>query len=390
MEKLYNEFRKIYGDGGAISLFFAPGRVNLIGEHTDYNGGYVFPCALSLGTYVAVRKRTDSKVQWYSMNFEKIGVISSDLEDLHYSEADDWANYPKGVIEIFRREGYRIEEGLDILYYGNIPNGAGLSSSASIELVTAVLLKDLYDFRIDMLTMIQISQKAENEFVGVNCGIMDQFAVGLGKQNHALLLDCDTLEFEKVPVELGEYQLIIANTNKRRGLADSKYNERRMECEHALQQLQKELGIRNLGEVDIETFESFRHLIKNPEQVKRARHVVYENHRTKKAAEKLTNHDLEGFGKMMNESHISLRDDYEVTGTELDALVEAAWEHGALGARMTGAGFGGCTINIVERSRKEEFFQEVRKQYKEKTGLDAEFYAVEIGDGAKKIEGVTQ
>ncbi|WP_347862858.1 galactokinase [Salimicrobium sp. PL1-032A] len=369
-------------------LFFAPGRVNLIGEHTDYNGGYVFPCSLSLGTYAAVRKRGDGKLRFYSMNFPDKGIVSAEVDRLNYSETDDWANYPKGVIEIFRREGFSINEGLDILYYGNIPNGAGLSSSASIELVTAVLLKDLYGFPVDMLKMIRIAQKAENDFIGVNCGIMDQFAVGLGKKDHALLLDCETLDYEKVPVALGTYQLIIANTNKRRGLADSKYNERRSQCEEALKDLQKELDINNLADIDKETFASYSYLIQDPVQEKRARHVIHESDRTKEAAAKLKDGDLRGFGEMMNRSHISLRDDYEVTGKELDALVEAAWENGALGARMTGAGFGGCTINIVERAHKDEFLSEVKRKYKEETGLDAEFYPVEIGDGAKKIEEV--
>ncbi|RWZ58539.1 galactokinase [Halobacillus fulvus] len=389
MEQLLQVFKEQFGQA-ADALFFAPGRVNLIGEHTDYNGGHVFPCALSVGTYAAARKRDDQKLRFYSMNFEDQGIIEADLGELVYEEAHDWANYPKGVLDVFKKAGWDVTSGLDIAFYGNIPNGAGLSSSASIELVTSVVLRELFALDIDQVEAVKLSQKAENEFVGVNCGIMDQFAIGLGKKDHALLLDCDTLEYKETPVKLSDHVLIIANTNKRRGLADSAYNERRSQCEQAVRELNQELEIGTLGELTKEQFEAHKHLIEDPIVQRRAKHAVYENRRTLEAYEKLTNGDIAGFGQLMNESHISLRDDYEVTGKELDALVEAAWNEGAVGARMTGAGFGGCTIQIVDRDQVDNFIERVGAAYEKGTGLSADFYVVEIGDGARKLEEVGQ
>ncbi|MGI8316688.1 galactokinase [Halobacillus mangrovi] len=385
MQELKQAFENQFGVKGETS-FFAPGRVNLIGEHTDYNGGHVFPCALSVGTYAVAKKRQDEKLRFYSMNFPELGVIETELSGLSYVEEHDWANYPKGVIDTFRKSGYEVETGLDVAFFGNIPNGAGLSSSASIELATSVILKELYDLSIDKIDMIKLSQKAENEFVGVNCGIMDQFAIGMGKRDHAILLNCDTLDFQHTPISLTDHSLIIANTNKRRGLADSKYNERRNQCEEALKALQQNLDIHSLGDLSKEAFEENKHLIEDPMTQKRAKHAVYENNRTIEAVDKLNAGDIEGFGQLMNDSHVSLRDDYEVTGKELDALVEAAWNEGAIGSRMTGAGFGGCTISIVDQSQVDTFIERVGEAYYHETGLEADFYVVEIGDGAKKLE----
>lgn len=387
IESLIKDFQQIFGEGETERVFFAPGRVNLIGEHTDYNGGHVFPCALSIGTYAIGRKRSDNKVRVYSKNFSEKQMIEFSLTNLVFDEKDDWANYPKGVLHEFKQNGYLITEGMDVLFYGNIPNGAGLSSSASIELVTSVMINELFELQVDMLNMVKMSQRAENEFIKVNCGIMDQFAIGMGKKDCAILLDCNTLQYTYSSLSLENASLIIANTNKRRGLADSKYNERRRECERALQELKPYVNIAALGDLTVDQFEEVQGYITNPVVRKRAKHAVYENARTMEAVRKLEDGNIEGFGKLMNESHISLRDDYEVTGKELDALVEAAWaQEGVIGARMTGAGFGGCTVNLVKKEYVENFILKVREAYKNSTGLHADFYIVEIGDGAKEIK----
>ena len=378
-------FKNIFGIEEDIYRFFAPGRVNLIGEHTDYNGGHVFPCALTFGTYAIARKRQDSRLRLFSGNFEAAGMIEADLEGLAYDKAHDWANYPKGIVKTLREAGFRINKGLDIMFYGNIPNGAGLSSSASIELATCVALKKLFQLDVEMLEMVKLSQKSENQYNGVNCGIMDQFACGMGKKNHAMLLDTTTLEYEYVPVSLEGVSIIIANTNKRRGLADSKYNERRGQCEAALSALQQKLTIASLGDLSEQEFEENKHLITDETERRRARHAVYENQRTIAAVKALNQGDIEGFGKLMNASHISLRDDYEVTGVELDTLVSAAWENGAIGSRMTGAGFGGCTVSLVSNDRITEFIERVGGKYLDKIGYRADFYVASIGDGARQI-----
>lgn len=366
--------------------FFSPGRVNLIGEHTDYNGGNVFPCAIDRGTYGLVKLRDDKKFRMYSENFEKNGIIEFSLDKLENEKKHGWVNYPKGIIKMFIEAGYKIDRGFDILFYGNIPNGAGLSSSASIEILTAVVLKKLFSLDIDMIEMVKLGQKTENMFIGVNSGIMDQFAVGMGKKDNAVLLDCNTLKYEYVPVLLKDEVIIISNTNKRRGLADSKYNERRSECEQALKELQEKLHIKALGELSIEEFEKNKELIKNETNRKRAKHAVYENQRTLKAQKELTKGNLEEFGKLMNESHISLRDDYEVTGKELDTLVELSWKQdGTVGSRMTGAGFGGCTVSIVKKDKAEEFIKNVGKGYRDKIGYDADFYIVEVSEGPREL-----
>lgn len=385
VDLLTEEFRKIFSVRDSVYGFFAPGRVNLIGEHTDYNGGHVFPCALTFGTYAVAHKRQDSRLRLFSKNFDSSGIIEADIENLAYDKAHDWANYPKGIIKTFKDAGFDIDKGMDIMFFGNIPNGAGLSSSASIELVTSVAVKALFHLDVDMLSMVRLSQKSENQFNGVNCGIMDQFACGMGRKNHAMLLNTTTLEYEYVPVNLGEISIVIANTNKRRGLADSKYNERRSQCESALCELQKKLQISSLGDLSEEKFEENKHLIADAVQRKRARHAVYENQRTIKAAKALNAGDFKSFGELMNDSHISLRDDYEVTGIELDTLVSAAWESGAIGSRMTGAGFGGCTVSLVYNDSIPEFIEKVGKKYLDKIGYKADFYVASIGDGAREI-----
>lgn len=385
-DEINSIFKKVFGDNNKTRTFFSPGRVNLIGEHTDYNGGNVFPCALSFGTYGVIRLREDNKIRMYSDNFEEVGIIEFYLEDIKYKKEDNWVNYPKGVIDVMKKQGYNINKGFDVAVYGNIPNGAGLSSSASLELLIAVMMDSLFNFNIDRVDLVKFSQEAENKFVGVNCGIMDQFAIGMGKENNAVLLDCNTLRYNYCPIELKDEVLIIANTNKRRGLADSKYNERRSECEEALEELKAKLNITSLGDLSIKEFEDNKVLIKSDIRVKRAKHAVYENQRTLLAKDALEINDLVTFGNLMNESHISLRDDYEVTGIELDTLVELAWKHeGVLGARMTGAGFGGCIVALVKKDNVDDFIKNVGQGYKEKIGYEASFYIANIGNGTREI-----
>ena len=384
---LFRKFHEIFGTATTKPrFFFAPGRINLIGEHTDYNGGHVFPAAISFGTYAVARQRTDQKLQFYSMNFPERGKIECDLADLSYNPDHDWANFPKGMIYYFIKNGYSISRGMDILFYGDIPNGAGLSSSASIELATGVVLEGLFDLEIDRLHMIQMGQHVENQYIGVNSGIMDQFAIGKGKKDFAILLDCQTLEFNYAPVDLKEHEIVIINSNKQRTLAASKYNERRAECEEALDDLRTELQISSLGELTSEKFEQHKHLITNDTNRKRAKHAVYENERTLLALQQLEQGNIQAFGQLMNASHVSLRDDYEVTGAELDQIAETAWNHpGVIGARMTGAGFGGCAIAIVHQTQIEHFKEKLSETYSEEFGYPPSFYEAKISDGAKEL-----
>lgn len=385
MEQLQQIFAEKFGEKGTGS-YFAPGRINLIGEHTDYNGGYVFPASITIGTYGVARKRADKQIRLYSENFPEKGIIIFSLDDLEYRKEDDWTNYPKGVIRYLKAAGHAIDSGIEIAFYGNIPNGAGLSSSASIELLTGVILDDLFGLAIERLELILTGKKVENEFIGVNSGIMDQFAIGMGKKDHALLLDTNTLAYDLVPAEFGDYVVAIMNTNKRRELADSKYNERRGECEEALKRLQTKLKIQSLGELDEATFFAHTSLIEDPTLIKRAKHAVTENQRTLKAKAALEAGDLESFGHLLDASHASLRDDYEVTGIELDTLVAAAQEQPAvLGARMTGAGFGGCAIALVKKSEWEAFATAVKESYREKIGYETDIYQASIDDGARKL-----
>ena len=385
MKPLEQKFKEVFGKD-AEQQFFAPGRVNLIGEHTDYNGGNVFPCAIDRGTYGLVSKRADRTFRMYSENFADLGIMEFTLDELVNDKKHDWANYPKGVIKMFVEEGFKIDSGFDFLVSGNIPNGAGLSSSASIEMLTGIVLKDLFHLSIDPIAMALLGKKVENLFIGVNSGIMDQFAVAMGKKDHAILLDCNTLKYDYVPVVLKDEVIVIANTNKRRGLADSKYNERRAECDEALAELQTKLPIKALGELSIEEFEANKDLIKSPIRQKRAKHAVYENQRTLKAQKELSAGNLAEFGKLMNQSHISLRDDYEVTGVELDTLAALAWEQpGVVGSRMTGAGFGGCTVSIVKKDKVDDFIKNVGEAYKNKIGYAADFYIAAVSEGARKL-----
>lgn len=383
-EKIKFKFEELFGSEGDIKVYFAPGRVNLIGEHTDYNGGHVFPCALTMGTYAVARKREYNKLRLYSINFEELGVLESTINELKYDPEENWINYPKSMIWAMKDEGFNIDKGFDILYYGTIPNGAGLSSSASIEVLTGFVLKDLFNLDVDMVKMALLGQKAENQYVGVNCGIMDQFIIANGKKDCAVFLDTATLEYEYAPVKLENEKIVIMNTNKKRGLGDSKYNERRAECEKALEELQEKLDIKTLGELTEEEFETNKYLIKDENRQKRAKHAVYENQRTIKAVKALEDNKIDLLGELMIASHNSLRDDYEVTGKELDTLVEESLKQdGVVGARMTGAGFGGCAVSIVKKDKVEDFIKNVGKAYKEKMGYEADFYAVEIGDGPR-------
>lgn len=384
--ELRKKFVEIFGEGGDIREYFAPGRVNLIGEHTDYNGGHVFPCALTIGTYACARLREDGVLRFYSENFPKQGVLETAIDDTVYHKELSWSNYPRGVIQAAAEMGYAIDRGMDILYYGTIPNSSGLSSSASIEILTGYVLRDLFGFDFDGVTNALIGQRAENRFIGVNCGIMDQFAISMGRKDSAIFLDTATLQYEYAPIELSGVRIVIMNTNKKRGLGDSKYNERRAECEQALAELKKVLPISSLGELDEIQFEANITAISFPICRKRARHAVYENQRTLQAVAALRSGDLAGFGELMNASHISLRDEYEVTGTELDTLVSAAWQQeGVIGARMTGAGFGGCAVSLVKEECVPAFIEGVGASYLAAIGYEATFYVVEIGDGPTRI-----
>ncbi len=385
-KEIMQKFVEVFGDAEGVKTYFAPGRVNLIGEHTDYNGGHVFPCALTIGTYGAARKRTDHKLRFFSMNFEKLGVIESSLEDLVPSKEAGWTNYPKGVMWAFGQKGMKVPGGMDLMLYGNIPNGSGLSSSASVEVLTGYILKDFFGFDVTNQDLALIGQYAENNFNKVNCGIMDQFAIAMGKKDHAIFLDTSDLSFEYAPIALEGAKIVIASSNKKRGLGDSKYNERRSECETALAELQKVTDIRSLGDLDEESFEKYQSAIQSDVRRKRAKYAVYENRRTVRAVEALKANDVALFGQLMNASHVSLRDDYEVTGIELDTLVEEAWKiDGVIGSRMTGAGFGGCTVSIVKDEAIDTFIDKVGKAYENKIGYKADFYVVEIGDGPSEI-----
>lgn len=387
MLQLMEKFQKLFGEGGDIRSYFSPGRVNLIGEHTDYNGGHVFPCALTIGTYGVARKRGDRKIRLYSENFSKMGVIETSLDDLVYQDSAGWTNYPKGIVWTFQEKGYPIDKGFDMLMYGNIPNGSGLSSSASVELLMGIILKDMFGYEdLTMINLALMGQYGENNFNGMNCGIMDQFAIAMGKKDHAIFLDTQNLQYEYAPIHMEGCKIVIAASNKKRKLTDSKYNERRAECEEALKDIQSVKTVQALGELSEEEFEEIKDVIKNPVCRKRAKHAVYENQRTVRAVKALKNNELETFGRLMNESHISLRDDYEVTGKELDTLVEAAWkQEGVIGSRMTGAGFGGCTVSIVKEDKVEDFVKNVGGIYEKAIGYAADFYVVEIGDGTRRI-----
>ena len=382
-EKMLEKFQELYGCTEGARAYFAPGRVNLIGEHTDYNGGHVFPCALTMGTYGIAKKRADKKLRFYSMNFEEKGVMESSLDDLTPSKNGVWIDYPKGVMWAFQGRGMMLPCGLDILIYGNIPNGSGLSSSASLEVLTGLILKDMFDFQVSMVEVAQIGQYSENNFNGCNCGIMDQFASAMGKADHAIFLDTNTLNYEYAPVVLKVEKIVITNSKVKHSLVDSAYNDRRNESEGALRALQKVTDIQMLGDLTEAEFEQYKDAITDAVQQKRAKHAVCENQRTIRAVEVLRKGHIETFGTLMNQSHISLRDDYEVSCEEVDFLVETAWElPGVLGSRITGGGFGGCTVSIVKNDKVEAFIRQMGDAYREKYGLEAEFYIADVGEGA--------
>ena len=387
-KKLFDMFAELFGDSEGARFYFSPGRVNLIGEHTDYNGGHVFPCALTLGTYGAARKREDNKIHFYSMNLDSFGVVEASLDDLTNKKEYNWANYPLGVVWAFKEKGHTITSGFDMVIWGNIPNGSGLSSSASLEVLTGVILTDLFEIKdLSMTDLALIGQYSENNFNGCNCGIMDQFAVAMGKKDHAIFLDTSDLSYEYAPCVLDGAKIVITNSKVKHSLVDSAYNDRRNECAAALKALQSELDIQALGDLTPEEFEAHKSLIKDDIQLQRAKHAVYENQRTIDAVTALKAGDIERFGKLMNQSHISLRDDYDVSCEEIDILVDLAWKiPGVLGSRITGGGFGGCTVSIVKDESVDTFIETIGKTYLEKVGHEAEFYTVDIGDGASRLD----
>ena len=387
-KKLFDMFAELFGDSEGARFYFSPGRVNLIGEHTDYNGGHVFPCALTLGTYGAARKREDNKIHLYSMNLDSFGVVEASLDDLTNKKEYNWANYPLGVVWAFKEKGHTITSGFDMVIWGNIPNGSGLSSSASLEVLTGVILTDLFEIKdLSMTDLALIGQYSENNFNGCNCGIMDQFAVAMGKKDHAIFLDTSDLSYEYAPCVLDGAKIVITNSKVKHSLVDSAYNDRRNECAAALKALQSELDIQVLGDLTPEEFEAHKSLIKDEIQLQRAKHAVYENQRTIDAVTALKAGDIESFGKLMNQSHISLRDDYDVSCEEIDILVDLAWKiPGVLGSRITGGGFGGCTVSIVKNESIDTFIETIGKTYLEKVGHEAEFYTVDIGDGASRLD----
>ena len=387
-KKLFDKFTELFGSADGARFYFSPGRVNLIGEHTDYNGGHVFPCALTIGTYGAARRRNDRLIHFYSMNLDRFGVVEVSIDNLSFNSKYNWANYPLGVVWAFAEKGYTLDCGFDMVIWGNIPNGSGLSSSASLEVLTGVILTDLFDISdLSMTDLALIGQYSENNFNGCNCGIMDQFAVAMGKKDNAIFLDTSTLKFEYAPIELEDAKIIITNSKVKHSLVDSAYNDRRQECADALAALQKDLDIESLGELSPEEFEANKGLITDPVQLKRAKHAVYENQRTIDAVASLRAGDIVRFGELMNQSHISLRDDYAVSCEEIDILVDLAWKiPGVIGSRITGGGFGGCTVSIVKNDSVDTFIESIGKAYKEKVGHEAEFYTVQIGDGAARLD----
>lgn len=385
-EEALNAFLEKFGDTKGVRCYFAPGRVNLIGEHTDYNGGHVFPCALTIGTYAAVRKRADRNVRFYSVNLSKSGVIERNLDAFQPLKDDSWTAYPMGVMWAFEKRGYQIPVGLDIVVNGNIPNGSGLSSSASLEVLTGYVLKEEFGFPVSLVEIAKIGQDAENNYCGMNCGIMDQFASAMGKKDNAIFLDCATLDYEYAPVVLDGMKLVVTNTNKKHKLVGSAYNDRRRECEEAREILADACGIKTLGDLSNDEFEKYKDAIKDPVVRKRAKHAVYENNRAIRAVAELKSGHIEEFGRLMNASHVSLRDDFEVSCAELDILAEEAWKvPGVLGSRMTGGGFGGCTVSIVKEEAIPDFKQKVGDAYKKKVGYDCTFYVVSIGDGPEEV-----
>ena len=385
-DELIQAFYETFGPGAAPRAFFAGGRVNLIGEHVDYNGGHVLPCALTMGTWGLLRRRSDDRIRFYSLNFPQAGVLEGTLDNVRFHERNQWTNYVLGMLFALRERGIELASGFELLIYGNIPNGSGLSSSASLEVVAGAAFRACYDLDVTNVELALMGQRAENGFIGLNSGIMDQFSIALGKEDAAVFLDTSMLSYEYVPVELRDNVILIMNTCKRRTLADSKYNERRAECEGALIALQQALPVKDLASVDIRTFEANKYLIKNEIQRKRAEHVVYECARTVEACEKLRSGDLISFGRLMDASHDSLRDRFAVSCRELDTLVAEAQKcPGVLGARMTGAGFGGCAVAIVNKQAVDGVMEQVGAVYEAAVGYPCAFYVASIGGGPREL-----
>lgn len=383
---LKTNFEQIFQQA-ATDCFFSPGRINIIGEHTDHNGGHVFPCAISLGTYAAYGPRSDKKIAVCSGNMND-DLVVFDLDDRQLEEDPDhkWINYFKGMSAYVQDESQKLDHGFNLYVWGNLPYGAGLSSSASIEMLVGHVLTEEYGLEIDPVKLAQLGQKTENDFIGLSSGIMDQFAVNMSKKDHAILLDCATLKYAYLPLDLGDYEIIIMSTNKKHSLADSAYNDRVQECQEATNRLRQKLDLESLGDIDEDTFDEYSYLINDETLIKRARHAVFENQRTIKAAKAMQDKDLNRLGRLINASHVSLHFDYEVTGKELDTLAQSAWkQEGCLCARMIGGGFGGSAIAIVKEDKAEEFKENVGKIYREKIGYAASFYEAKIVDGTHKI-----
>ncbi len=389
LKEMRNTFTKIFGTAYEPEKFFAPGRVNLIGEHTDHEGGFVFPCAINLGIYALAAKRDDKILRLYSMNFDE-GIFTPfeiNIDEIKNKiDIRTWVNYPLGVVNILKNHGYKLNYGADILYNGNLPGGAGLSSSAAIEVLTGKIFSELFNLNIDGVSMAKFSQEAENNFVGMNCGIMDQFAVSMGRKDHAVLLNCSTLEYSYAPLNLENYKIVITNSNVPHSLAGSEYNLRRQQCEEALADINKIKKISCLCGLNQNELDEYSYCVKNPVNLRRAHHAVSENARAIRASHALKSGDLKTFGRLMNASHVSLRDDYQVTVPELDTLASLAWEFpGVIGSRMTGGGFGGCTVSIVESEKVNDFIEKIGAGYEKLTNRKASFYCIETSDGAKKI-----
>jgi galactokinase len=386
--ELLTKFSEIYGEGGETAFFFAPGIVNLMGDYTDFNGGHVFPCALDFGTAGVIRKRTDDRLNFFSLNFSEDGIISCCLNDLTPSDGQSWTDYPKGIFRTFQERGFKPDCGADIFIAGNIPLGASLSSSASIEVLTAIMIRDTYGFTNDLtrIDLAEIGQYSENHFNGIRCGIMGQFASAMGKKDNAIFLHAKTLHFQYAPFKLDAMRLVIANTNVRHVLLETAYNKRHEECAQALNDLKKLIPIKNLCDILGEQFEEYRTLIHDPVIRKRAKHVIYDNQRTIQASSALAAGNLRRFGLLMKDSHISLRDDFEVSCPELDFLASLAWEQpSCIGSRMTGAGFGGCTVSIVREDGLEDFIHVLGEAYEKEFGKKADFYVAGVNDGVRAL-----
>ncbi len=386
MEKWKHEFHHIFGNREDIKVYFSPGRINLIGEHIDYNGGFVFPAAISLGTYGVVIKREDRKIRLYSKNFKVQGIIECNLDQLAYVKDHGWANYAKGIIDYFIQKNYNISFGFDLFVSGNLPTASGLSSSASLEVLVSYIANDLYQLGLNRDEIALVSQSVENNYMGMRCGIMDQLVIARGVKNKALFMNTATLKIQEKNATFDGYQWVVMNTKYQRKTTDSKYNERRNECEQALYLIQAQYDINYLCDLKVKDLSKIKELVTDELLYRRAKHVITEQDRTIRSKIALEKGDALLFAKLLNQSHESLKTDYEVTGVHLDVLCKAARSHGAIGARVTGAGFGGCAIALVENSKLESMKQSVHQIYLEKTGLDAEFYNVTFEDGVHEVK----